>query len=142
MVGEGELKQTIEQAIQYKKLNDSVKLLGRREDVAELMQGMDAFIFPSLYEGLSIVTIEAQASGLPIFASDSISPEHQITDLLFFIPLAYGADKWAEIIISRLKEQKPRRNMTRELTEAGYEISDAAKRLERIYEKVLEENGL
>lgn len=133
MIGEGELCQDIEKAITDLNLTDSVKLLGRREDVAELMQAMDAFIFPSLYEGLSIVTIEAQAAGLPIFASDSISPEHKVTKLMSFLSLKTPSSEWAECILETLEKTGARNDMSSELIAAGYEINSAAKGLEKFY---------
>lgn len=133
MIGEGELRQDIEKKIVDMGLTDSVKLLGRRDDVAELMQAMDAFVFPSLYEGLSIVTIEAQAAGLPIFASDSISPEHKVTDLMTFLSLKQGADVWAETILTDLQKEYDRYDMSGELIRAGYEINSAANDLQTFY---------
>lgn len=133
MIGEGELRQNIEKAIKDFNLTDSVKLLGRRNDVAELMQAMDIFIFPSLYEGLSIVTIEAQAAGLPIFASDSISPEHKVTELMSFLSLKQSPTEWADRILSTLGEINVRCDMSSELIAAGYEINNAAKDLENFY---------
>ena len=135
MIGEGELRQDIEQSIADLNLTDSVKLLGRREDVAEFMQAMDAFIFPSLYEGLSIVTIEAQAAGLPIFASDNISPEHKVTKLMSFLPLKKDPAEWAENILATLERTSTRCDMSSELIAAGYEIHSAAKNLEDFYIK-------
>lgn len=133
MIGEGELRQEIEKTIANLELSDSVKLLGRRDDVAELMQAMDAFIFPSLYEGLSIVTIEAQAAGLPIFASDSISVEHKVTKLMSFLSLKKSPAEWAESILISLKNTSERSDMSSELIAAGYEINSAAKKLEEFY---------
>lgn len=133
IIGEGELRQDIEKAIVDFKLTDSVKLLGRRDDVAELMQAMDAFIFPSLYEGLSIVTIEAQAAGLPIFASDSISPEHKVTELMSFLSLKQSPAEWADNILAALRKTNIRCDMSDELIAAGYEINNAAKDLENFY---------
>lgn len=138
MIGEGELRQDIEKTVEDFNLADSVKLLGRRDDVAELMQAMDAFIFPSLYEGLSIVTIEAQAAGLPIFASDSISPEHKVTELMSFLSLKQSPAEWADSILTILGEINARCDMGSELIAAGYEINSAAKDLEKIYINAVE----
>ena len=101
--------------------------------MADLMQGMDMFLFPSLYEGLSIVTIEAQASGLLLVASDSISPEHKVTDLVHFLKLEKGAEFWAQEILGIMKNQADRRDMSAEILSAGYEIKQAANELENFY---------
>lgn len=62
-------------------------MFGNRNDVDSLMQAMDALIFPSLYEGLSLTVIEAQVSGLPVYLSNTLSEEHKITDNAYFLSL-------------------------------------------------------
>ncbi len=134
LIGEGELYEDIRAQINCLGIEDSVVMWGgSRDDVADLMQGMDMFIFPSWYEGLSIVTIEAQAAGLPLVTSDSISPEHKITDLVYFLPLEKGTDYWANEI-KKIKDNLPeRRDTSAEVIAAGYEINQAAKELEEFY---------
>lgn len=75
LVGDGHLRLEIENKINQLQLKNRVILTGVRNDVAELMQAMDAFILPSKYEGLGIVVIEAQAAGLPCIVSDKVSLE-------------------------------------------------------------------
>ena len=133
MIGEGELLDDIRKKVDKTGLHDNVVLWGRRSDVAELMQAMDMFMLPSLYEGLSIVAIEAQASGLPIYASDCISDEHKVTPLVQVLPLSLGAEKWAKKVTDDIKKLPVRRDMTEEMLESGYEISLASQQLERFY---------
>ena len=133
MIGEGELLESIQDRINILGLRECVTLWGRRNDVAHLMQAMDLFILPSLYEGLSIVTIEAQAAGLPVYVSDSISEEHRVTNLVCFLPLAAGASVWGRTIAEDIKKMPKRRNMLSEMTEAGYEIETASKWMENFY---------
>lgn len=133
LVGEGELREETESQIKTLGLEDCVVLWGRRDDVADLMQGMDIFLFPSLYEGLSIVTIEAQASGLTLVVSDSISPEHKVTELVHFLKLEKGTEFWAQEILGIMKNQADRRDMSAEILSAGYEIKQAANELENFY---------
>ena len=107
-------------------------MLGNREDVAQLLQAADALIFPSKHEGLSLVIIEAQAAGLPVFAADSISREHDITGLISFIPLDKGSKKWADIISN--KQLPIKRESTKEQIDAkGYNIVQASKSLQELY---------
>ena len=133
MIGEGELLDGVQKRIKAVGIEKHVTLWGRREDVSCLMQAMDIFILPSLYEGLSIVAVEAQAAGLPVYASDSLSQEHKLTDLVHFLPLASGAAIWAQRIIDDIKNMPNRRNMYQEMAEAGYEIETASKWLENFY---------
>ena len=70
---------------------------GQREDTARLYQAMDVFVFPSLYEGLGLVAIEAQLSGLPVLAADTVPREIVYDDsLVEFLPLSASADVWAD----------------------------------------------
>lgn len=133
MVGEGELLEDVRKKIEEVELADSVVLWGRRNDVAELMQAMDIFILPSFYEGLSIVAVEAQAAGLPVYASDSISEEHGIVSLVQFLPLELGAGNWGKKIADDLRNLPVRRDMTKEMRKSGYEINQAGKWLEEFY---------
>lgn len=133
MVGEGEMQEEIENMIRNFGLEDSVVMWGRRNDVADLMQAMDMFLLPSLYEGLSIVAVEAQAAGLPMVASDSISMEHDVSGLVRFLPLKAGVKVWAEKISDYMIELPARRDMRSELESEGYEINQAAQWLEKFY---------
>lgn len=133
MIGEGELLEEVKKRVEETGLLDSVILWGRRNDVSELMQAMDVFMLPSLYEGLSIVAIEAQAAGLPVYASDSISEEHKVTPLVQFLPLTSGAPKWAKKVNDGIENLPVRRDMTKEIAKSGYDIIQASKWLEEFY---------
>lgn len=138
MIGEGELEDTIRQKISQLGLQQSVVLWGRRNDVSALMQAMDVFMLPSLYEGLSIVAIEAQAAGLPVYASTSISKEHQVTQLVQFLPLSSGAKEWAKKITDDIGALPQRKNMTSEMEAVGYEITQASKQLQDFYMSLMD----
>lgn len=75
LCGEGELRNNIENQVKELQLDNCVTLLGNRRDVNEIMSASDCFLFPSLYEGLPTVLIEAQVNGLPIICSDRITEE-------------------------------------------------------------------
>jgi glycosyltransferase involved in cell wall biosynthesis len=84
LIGDGPLRKAIERRVGQAGLGDRVTLAGQRSDVAALMVGvMDAFVLPSLFEGLPVVALEAQAAGLPCLASDTVSPESSVVDGLF-----------------------------------------------------------
>lgn len=99
LAGDGVRFEQVKRMVAEKNLTDAVILLGRRNDADILYQGMDAFIFPSNFEGLGIVGIEAQSAGLPCFMSDTVPAECQITEKCYFLPLGYGAAVWADEII-------------------------------------------
>ena len=112
-------------------LTDSVKFLGVRGDVPQLMQAMDVFLFPSLFEGLSVASVEAQASGLPLLISDHVPIECKKTDLVHVASLNDSAEVWAEQVLQLAKT--PRRNTFDEIKTAGFDIKENAKWLQEFY---------
>ena len=87
IIGKGELKSVLENKINELNLKEQVILLENRNDISDILQGMDIFILPSLYEGLPIVAIEAQSSGLKCFISKNVTQEVKVTDLVEFIDI-------------------------------------------------------
>lgn len=122
MIGDGPLRKQIEDRIDDLGLKDRIVLLGQKNNIAELMQAMDVFVFPSLFEGLSLVMIEAQAAGLPILAADSLSTEHTITKTIRYYSLSKTPKEWADMAVEMLNNI-PRKNRIDELRKAGYDIS-------------------
>ncbi|NRG44680.1 glycosyltransferase family 1 protein, partial [Bacillus sp. CRN 9] len=121
LVGEGELRPSIEKKVKNLGLNNSVIFCGVRSDVSELLQAMDVFLFPSLYEGLGIVILEAQASGLPCIVSDKIPREAFVTNLIQEVSLNSSIDIWAEKILKYTQDNK-RKNKYKQIKSNGYDI--------------------
>lgn len=134
LVGDGPLRKEIEQKAARHGLSDSVLFLGVREDVDRILQAMDVFIMPSLYEGFGIVALEAQTSGLPCFISDVIPRDCIVTDLVTQLPLSMSASEWASEIARKLNQ--PRTDHSKEVAASGFDISDTAKWLESFYLKI------
>lgn len=132
LVGDGSGRYEIEQMIHERNLEDKVLLLGIRDDIADMMNLFDVFIFPSKYEGLGNVGIEAQAAGLPCFYSTGIPDEAIITDNVWKYDLNDGAEKWADCILKTLKTYE-RKNTYGNIVDAGFDIEAAAKRLQEFY---------
>ena len=127
IIGTGELEERVKKYADSLTCMDRINFLGRRNDVPELMQAMDCMLLPSHFEGLPVVAVEAQAAGLHIFAaSDGITEQTKITDLLHFLPLSAGAEKWAETILNTNLERKDTYD---EIVKAGFELNSAAKKL-------------
>ncbi len=131
LVGDGELRENIEKKIKDYNIEKDVILTGVRTDVNRLMMGMDLFLFPSLYEGLGIVMIEAQATGCPCVASDSVPEEAKITELVEYLRLDAKSDYWAETILGM--EKIGRVNMYQHVLSAGYDIKESAIRIQDFY---------
>ena len=112
-----------------------VILLGNRFDVNKLLSCMDVFLLPSRFEGLGIVYIEAQASGMPVFASDQVPEEAFVTELIHKCSLQDEPAYWAERIL--LYGDNERRNVIDHIEKAGYSIQSSAKMLQGIYCKLL-----
>ena len=111
-------------------LSDKVLFLGPRNDVPDLMQAMDCFVLPSHFEGLPLVGIEAQASGLPSFFSDTITREIGITELAHFIGIQ-DVQAWVEQILSGCQTDRKRTN--EEIKSAGYDIASEIEKVQQFY---------
>lgn len=106
LVGTGDGQKAIKEKVESLALSDSVLFLGNRTDVNKILQAMDVFLFPSLYEGLPLSIIEAQAAGLPCVISDNVPPECIKTDRVFHYSLEKPLDFWANKIIEAAKLRK------------------------------------
>ena len=132
LAGKGPLMEHIKEKVSKLGLEKAVLFLGQRKDAAELYQAFDTVVLPSLYEGLVVVMIEAQAAGLKCFCADTVSPETKITPDLEFIPAATAPSEWAEKIISGCQSFE-RKDSLEYIKSAGYDISTEAKKLEDFY---------
>lgn len=132
--GEGELENTIEEKAQKLGIDNKVKFLGVRKDPERLYQAMDVFVFPSLYEGLGIVGIEAQAAGLRMICSDGIPQIARITNNVIALPLKETPDKWAEVI-NQSSVGYQRVNTLKDIQKANFDVKSLAKKLEHHYLK-------
>lgn len=131
LVGDGPLRAESEERAAALGIADSVIFTGVRDDVPDLMQAMDCFVFPSLYEGLGIVAIEAQAAGLPCVVSTGIPEECDKTGLLDRIALDAGAAAWADQILC--KKDTIRELTSHRILDAGYDIVSNARWLQNYY---------
>lgn len=133
LAGTGELRNSMEEKAAKLGIADSVYFLGVREDINELYQAMDAFVFPSIFEGLGIVNIEAQASGLMTFCSSAVPKEAEICPLYTSIPLEFGAEYWAQAIIEKCENREERTDMTMYVKNSGYDVEALAEHLQEFY---------
>ena len=138
LVGAGSEMQAVQQKVKALGLGADVIFTGVRNDVANLMQAMDVFVFPSLYEGLGIVLIEAQAAGLPCVVSDTIPQEAYLTDLVTAEKLSSSVEKWAEKILK--KRDFPRTDRRDEIAAHGFDITTEAVKLQEFYINAYEQN--
>lgn len=130
-VGDGPFRKKIEQQISRLGLDGKVLLLGVRDDIPRLVQGFDLFLFPSLYEGLPVTLLEAQAGGLQIVLSENITREVAITNLTTYLPLDLPVDQWGETVKNKLEYL--RRDTYEEIVERNYDINQNAAELQKFY---------
>lgn len=128
LIGIGEKEEEIRKKVDKRNLTDRVIFLGNRSDVKDLYQAMDVFLLPSLFEGVPVVGIEAQYSGLPCVFSDKVPREVQIAETCSFVALNQPVDVWVEQV---MKLHTPDRNDVQ--VSADYDIKYAHMALEQYY---------
>ncbi len=133
IIGEGELKPKVIEYVNQLNLSKDVIFLGNVVNVFDYYNAMDCFLLPSLYEGMGIVNIEAQVSGLPTIVSDQVPKEVQISPLIQFVDLN-NSKKWIDKILNH-KRNENREKWYQELKNCSYSIQDVSERLEGIYLK-------
>ena len=130
-IGTGELEQLVKDKAKEMGISKQIKFIGVVNNVNDYMQAMDCFVFPSRFEGLGMVAIEAQTMSLPCFLSDVIPKEVAITDLVHFISLNRSPQEWAKIIAK--DGLKFRNNMRDIIINAGYDIKETSKIIRHLY---------
>ena len=131
LIGYGDLKDYIFEKIDRYGLVEYVVDLGSREDISQFYNAMDCFVLPSFYEGLPVVGIESQATGVPCVVSTEVTKETKITDVIEFIDLDEGAEVWARRILE-WKNYK-RKCVDDQITASGYNIKNEAHQLKEYY---------
>lgn len=133
IVGKGPLENELKEKVSNLGINNKVYFLGNRKDIERIYQGMDVFVLPSLFEGLGIVAIEAQVSGLPVIASTGVAKEANITDNIQNIDLSESINVWVEAICkAEVKDRKDIENIVRN---SKFNIKNNAKFLQEFYLK-------
>ena len=140
LIGDGALRDAIELDAYKRKLTDKVISIGAVPSTASYLAAADAFTLPSLHEGLPFTLIEAQASGLPCFVSDVITPDAFFGDLVTPLPLSASPDAWADAICSsygapdgEAARASASHAATARILERGYDIERNAVELLKLY---------
>ncbi len=132
LIGMGELIDKVKEYVHEQGLGSKVEFLGNRNDVPRILNGCDCFLLPSLFEGLPVVGIEAQANGLPILFSDTITRECDITDNAEYLPINdVNIVDWANHATKA--NCNNRESYAEQVAEAGYSIDIEAKKLFNFY---------
>lgn len=131
LVGTGELEEEITEKAKKLDVTDHIIFTGVRKDVERLYQAMDVFVLPSLYEGLPVVGIEAQTSGLPFLVSDTVTKEVKLLSTTQFLPIDKGTSCWTETLINLTNED--RQNAYCKVVQQGYGIKEETLKIVKKY---------
>ena len=132
LVGEGEMKEELQQQVEKLGIADKVIFYGVTDKVEQLLWAMDIFVFPSRFEGLGIVAVEAQAAGLPVICSDGVPNEAVVSDLVQKVDLRSGVDSWVESIL-HCQVGVDRLAVHEQVQKSGFAVADVADRIEKVY---------
>ena len=136
LVGQGELENRLKEKVKKLNLEKNVRFLGLRNDVPELLQAMDYFLFPSLHEGFSVAFVEAQTTGIQCVISDGVPAESiLVKENVKVISLKENAEQWANKILE-IKNFE-RKDVSEIIKEKGYDIKENAKKLEKKYRELV-----
>ena len=135
LAGEGELVEEVLAQVDRLGLEERVHYLGVRQDVPALMNAFDVLLLPSFFEGLPVVGVEAQATGLPVVTSTGVTRELPIEDLSTYLPLTDTAMQWARVVQRALAT--PRRDTAAEMVACGYDVHAAAGVMQEQYEEMM-----
>ena len=131
--GTGQTEDDIRHYADVLKLSDSVIFYGVTKEIPKVLSAIDIFMFPSISEGLPVVGVEAQAAGVPVFASDVITKDIEVTPVWHTLSLQDGAEKWANEIIAEFEKHEPHMDTVDLIKKSGFDIRDTARKLEKIY---------
>lgn len=136
LVGGGHLLEETKEKVRKLGIQEKVIFTGLRSDVSRLLQGMDALIFPSKYEGLGMVLIEAQASGLACLSSSIVPKESKVTDRIEYYSIEESPKKWADWLC-QVDINFNRAEQVKIVADFGYDIHQQVEWLVEYYEKIV-----
>ena len=128
LVGDGPEKQAIKFRLNEIGLKERYMILSNRSDIPDILSAMDAFVFPSIYEGLGIALIEAQKMKLPCFKSENVPDYAVISNLVTSLSLEDGPSLWANEI---LDYKYPKEVI---LNDKDWDMKEVVKKLSELYE--------
>ena len=135
LIGEGELLDQVKLKVKQLNIEDKVIFLGKQNDTSKYYQAMDVFCLPSRYEGLPVVAVEAQCSGLPCLFSTYVSKESKILDSTKFLSYDDTLDKWSQTMSELANNQRV--DGAEQVRKCNFDMKDEAKKLELYYQKLL-----
>ena len=135
LIGDGELKEKIKKQVKEDNIESKVIFMDNRLDIENMYSVFDLLLFPSLFEGISLVMIEAQATGLTILCSNTIDSKTNVTNTMKFMDLKCTAKDWAKRIDKMEKERYIENNNI--IKDTNYNIKKLASYMEKLYENMI-----
>jgi glycosyltransferase involved in cell wall biosynthesis len=134
MVGDGPRRASIEESVRKAGIAGRVAFAGVRSDVPRILCSVDVLVFPSLWEGLPLTVLEAQAAGLPCVISDVITDETDVVpELIYRVPLSSAAEEWARVIRSTSRATDPA-SALESMEQSTFSISRSIEQLYALYD--------
>ena len=130
LIGTGDLEVSVKEKVSKLGISDKIVFLGFRYDVNKLLNCMDVFLFPSLYEGFGNVVIETLTNGLPVFVSSGVPDDSNVSSNYHKIN-TYNIDDWVSDILNVKFDD--RKSAYKDVVKAGFDIKSTSKELEKIY---------
>ena len=135
IVGEGSCRGQIELWIRELNLEHYVIMTGARSDIPQILSAMDVFLFPSLWEGLPVTVVEAQAAGLPCLISDQVTREVAVSEAVTYLPINQGVSCWVEKAVAAAGK---RFDVIKDIETAGFDVNSGVAELENFYGSIYE----
>lgn len=135
IIGEGNYRAQIESWIRELDLEKDVIMTGARNDIPQLLSAMDVFLFPSLWEGLPVTVVEAQAAGLPCLVSERVTSEVAVSNAVTYLPINQGTACWVEKAICMAGK---RFDVIDDIKESGFDVNNSAENLMTFYRGIYE----
>jgi glycosyltransferase involved in cell wall biosynthesis len=135
LVGDGDLRGHIEEKAKKDGIYENIRFVGVKENISTMLHTMDVFVFPSIYEGLGLVLLEAQASGTPCIVSEAIQPEADLQlGLVSKLLLSDGAEVWGDKILENAnRKEKDVAKINTRFEQNGYSLTEGISKLMNIY---------
>lgn len=137
LVGDGPLKKEIEELVSELSIENCVLFLGKREDIAYVIKKFNILLFPSLYEGLPVSLVEAQAAGIPVLMSDTVSKDVKLTSLVESFSLNKKSSEWSEVM-NQVSQRELSSFEKEELFSSDYNVKNLSKYYTKLIDELIE----
>lgn len=133
LVGDGDDREKLQRKAQELQIEKNIIFYGVSKQIADLLSAMDVFVFPSLFEGLGIVAVEAQAAGLPVVCSERIPDEALLLNTVSVVPLSQSASFWATTILQNKGAQIDRTLYAAKIKEKHFDIEYTSQVIQQVF---------